>query len=80
MIDAFHQLLTAWAKITPLCLLLEDLHWADAETMAVLTAVAPRLAQSGVLIIASYRGADLRQRESLWQQMQELGCDTKLHE
>jgi len=41
----------------PLLLCLDDGHWADAETMGWLTALAPRLGESDICILATYRSA-----------------------
>ena len=39
----------------PLLLLLEDLHWADAESLSLLRRLAPACRQRPILIVASYR-------------------------
>lgn len=39
----------------PLLLLLEDLHWADAESLAILRRLAPSCRTRPILILASYR-------------------------
>ena len=36
--------------------LLEDLHWADESTLALLMYLAPRIAQLPVVIVGTYRG------------------------
>jgi tetratricopeptide (TPR) repeat protein len=41
----------------PLLLLLEDLHWSDASTIDLLTAVARRSLRAPLLILATYRAA-----------------------
>ncbi|MFN2427971.1 MAG: AAA family ATPase [Candidatus Binatia bacterium] len=41
----------------PLLLLLEDLHWSDASTVDLLTAVARRSLRAPLLILATYRAA-----------------------
>ncbi|MEV5341250.1 AAA family ATPase [Streptomyces sp. NPDC052676] len=46
-------------KKAPLVLLLDDLHWADLESLSWLTSFAPRVADLPLLIIAAYRPADL---------------------
>ncbi|CAL9649718.1 hypothetical protein SUDANB105_06588 [Streptomyces sp. enrichment culture] len=43
----------------PLVLLLDDLHWADLESLSWLTSFAPRVADLPVLIVAAYRPAEL---------------------
>jgi serine/threonine protein kinase/tetratricopeptide (TPR) repeat protein len=39
----------------PLVILLEDLHWADAESLSLLAQIAPLLSQQPLLIVGSYR-------------------------
>jgi DNA-binding winged helix-turn-helix (wHTH) protein/tetratricopeptide (TPR) repeat protein len=41
----------------PLLLLLEDLHWSDASTLDLLTAVARRTLRAPLLVLATYRAA-----------------------
>lgn len=43
---------------TPLVLILEDLHWSDQSTLALLAALARRSDHARVLILGSYRSAE----------------------
>jgi predicted ATPase len=43
----------------PVVIFLDDLHWADASTIDVLAYAATRCASQRILIVASYRPADL---------------------
>jgi DNA-binding SARP family transcriptional activator len=43
---------------TPLVMLLEDLHWADASTLEFLAYVVPQLAESPILLLGSARPAE----------------------
>ncbi|MFI9345554.1 ATP-binding protein [Streptomyces sp. NPDC052773] len=43
----------------PVVLLLDDLHWADLESLSWLTSFAPRAADLPLLIVAAYRPDDL---------------------
>ena len=47
------------ARVTPHALLLDDLHWADESTLALLQHIAPHLAQMPMLIVGTYRDVDL---------------------
>lgn len=44
----------------PVLLFIDDLHWADAATVDVLTHLAPRLPQLRVLIVVTYRHREMR--------------------
>jgi len=50
------------ATVSPLLLVLEDLHQADEATLAVLAYLAPRLSESRVLLVLTYRTAEARER------------------
>jgi transcriptional regulator with XRE-family HTH domain/tetratricopeptide (TPR) repeat protein len=56
--------LKALAQRMPLLLMLDDLHWVDQSSAALLGHLARRLKQSPILIIGSYRPEDLAQRQS----------------
>ena len=51
--------LEAMAAETPLILVFEDLHWADHSTLDLISALARRRAQAKLLLIATYRPADI---------------------
>jgi tetratricopeptide (TPR) repeat protein len=57
--------LTAIAQRHPLMLLLDDLHWIDHSSAALLGHLAMRVKQSPILIIGSYRPEDLAQLQSV---------------
>ncbi|MFF8772431.1 BTAD domain-containing putative transcriptional regulator [Kitasatospora sp. NPDC015120] len=52
---AVAQWLAAVARERPLAVLLDDLHWADAETLALLTGLADLPVGTPVLVVAAYR-------------------------
>jgi ABC-type transport system substrate-binding protein/class 3 adenylate cyclase len=52
--DAAYRLFCAVAQQRPLCLVLEDLHWADEATTALLEALLPA-SEDAVAIVLSYR-------------------------
>jgi len=56
----FASLLQELARAQPLVLFLDDLHWADASTIDLLMYLAGRLTAWRVLIVATYRPAELR--------------------
>ncbi len=72
LVNAFHQLLAAWGRIAPLVIVLEDLHWADADSLDVLISITPRLQHNSVLILGAFRGEDARSHPTVWEKLQAL--------
>jgi predicted ATPase/DNA-binding SARP family transcriptional activator len=70
LVEAVVRLLEGWAGITPLVILLEDLHWADQDTLHLLPALARRLTPFGVLLICSYRSEEARADAQVWEALQ----------
>ena len=70
--EAIVRLLAAWAQITPVVMILEDLHWAPPDTLEVLALVAHQIHPVGVLVIGSYRGDEAHARPSVWDKLQVL--------
>ncbi len=65
VIDSLIALLAVLAKARPLVLFLDDLQWADSDTLAVLSRLAPRLAQWPFFVLLAYRTDDLVENEEL---------------
>lgn len=65
VIDSIIALLAAIAKATPLVLFLDDLQWADSDTLAVLSRLTPRLAHWSLFVLLVYRTDDLAENEEL---------------
>jgi len=59
LFDAFASLLGALAG-EPLAIVLDDLHWADAESLLLLRFLGPELGQRALLIVATCRESELR--------------------
>lgn len=53
--DAFLRLIGELAEARPVTVVLEDLHWADPETLGVVDYVAGRLGRLPVLVVATAR-------------------------
>ena len=51
---AVTELLLAASLTRPLCLIVEDLHWIDSETQAILDLLAESIAASRVLLLVNY--------------------------
>ena len=58
-------LLTELAAATPVLLVLEDLHWADASTRDLVTFLSRMLHRERVALIGTYRTDDLHRRHPL---------------
>jgi class 3 adenylate cyclase len=87
LFEAVVALLDVIAERTPLVLVLDDLHWADRDSLLLLRHVMRAPVESRLLVVATYRDvevspthtltqvlADLR-RESLWQRVRLQGLD-----
>jgi DNA-binding SARP family transcriptional activator len=59
LIDAVVAFFVALANQRPLALFLDDLHWADPDTLSVLSRLAQRLADVPLFLLISYRSEDL---------------------
>jgi class 3 adenylate cyclase/tetratricopeptide (TPR) repeat protein len=55
MFEALERLLVRESERQPLCMVLEDLHWVDAETQAFLDRFVRSLAAAAILLVVSYR-------------------------
>ncbi|WP_143175586.1 AfsR/SARP family transcriptional regulator [Cryptosporangium aurantiacum] len=56
---AVGEYLTAVARHAPLLLVVDDLHWAGAETLGLLAALVTEPVAAPVLLVATYRSTDL---------------------
>ena len=65
LIDGIVAFLAALARARPLVFFLDDLHWADVDTLAVLSRLSQRLADLPMLIVLAYRSEDLAENEAL---------------
>ena len=54
-LNAVKHVLTRAAATRPVCVIVEDLHWADPETLAVLDSVVEGLAASRIALVVTYR-------------------------
>lgn len=72
LVNAFTQLLVACSRAVPLLVILEDLHWADEDSLEMLATLERRLAAHAVLIVASYRDDEARARPAAWERLQAL--------
>jgi DNA-binding winged helix-turn-helix (wHTH) protein/predicted ATPase len=63
MLREFAELVEAVSAEQPLVLTLEDLHWSDPSTLYLLTLVAQRREAARVLVLGTYRPADVIVRD-----------------
>ena len=70
--DSVCRLLRAAAAERPLVLVLEDLHWADAGSLALLEFLAPEMAEDRLLVVGSYRDVELSREHPLRSTLAEL--------
>ena len=77
MLREMAETLEAFAAEQPLVLVLEDLHWSDASTLELLSVVARRSESARLLVIGTYRPADVRVSEHPMQSVQQ---ELQLHD
>lgn len=70
--EAWIQLLIGWSQLTPLFLVIEDVHEADPASLALLTLLAHRLHTVPIVLLLSYREDAARQDEALWHWLQTM--------
>ena len=54
-LDAVKRLLLREAQVQPVVLVIEDLHWTDSETQAVLDTLVDTIANARILLLVNYR-------------------------
>lgn len=65
LIDGIVSLVAALAEACPLVLFLDDLQWADPDTLAVLSRLSQRLAHVPLLVLLAYRSEDAGENRDL---------------
>ncbi len=65
LIDGIVAFLTTLARARPLVFFLDDLHWADADTLAVLSRLSQRLNDLPLFCLLAYRSEDLAENDAL---------------
>jgi predicted ATPase len=59
LFDAIARFLRATAHVKPLVLVLDDLHWADQPSLALLSYLLEELGDARILILGTFRDAEL---------------------
>ena len=65
IIDGIVTFLTRLAELRPLVLFLDDLHWADADSLAVLSRLSQQISRHPILLLLAFREGDLAENERL---------------
>lgn len=65
LFKAVGELLLAVARSQPLCVVLDDFHWADGQSVTLLKHVARAVEQCPLLVIVTYRDSELSKEHSL---------------
>ena len=72
MKEALVHTLSALGRIAPHLLVLDDIQWADQDTLGVLTQMGPRLAGSRVHLMLIYRSEEARGDAEVWDVLRDL--------
>jgi DNA-binding SARP family transcriptional activator/predicted ATPase len=72
MKEALVHTLSALGGIAPHLLVLDDIQWADQDTLEVLTQIGPRLADSRVHLMLIYRSEEARGDAEVWDVLRDL--------
>ncbi len=66
MSEALARILLTQGAARPTVVIFEDVHWADGDSMNVLSALSSRLAASGLLLCVTYRRFEAQQSAAVW--------------
>jgi len=72
MFEGYSAFLRAAAAQQPLMVVLEDLHWADEPTLALLQHLSPELATMPLLVVGTYRDTDINDAHPLTSALAQL--------
>ncbi len=72
LFNAIVDLIIRRARVAPVLMLFEDIHWADAGTLALLTHLARTIIKARVMIMATYRNDEIDPASPLAQTLDEL--------
>ncbi len=72
LFESICAFLVSASRASPLVLVLDDLHWADAPSLLLLRHLVRRLGESRLLVIGTYRDVELDRRHPLAEALAEL--------
>jgi predicted ATPase/DNA-binding SARP family transcriptional activator len=67
--QAFARVFAAWGQITPLLVVIDDLHWASENSIDLLSVMSHHLQATRVVLIGTYRREDAQIRKTLWEKI-----------
>ncbi len=72
MKEALVHTLGGLGRIAPHLVIIDDVQWADDDTLSVLTQMGPRLAASRILLLLLYRSEEARGDPEVWDVLRDL--------
>ncbi len=72
ILQALTDLGLCWAKVTPLLMVLEDIHWTDPDTLQLLPELMPAWQKAGLLILLTSRSEEMLARRPVWEAVEAL--------
>ncbi|MGB7861152.1 MAG: AAA family ATPase [Acidimicrobiia bacterium] len=72
MKEALVRTLAALGRITPHLVVIDDVQWADKDTLAVLNQLGRRLSGSRILVVLLYRSEEARGDPDAWDTLRDL--------
>jgi eukaryotic-like serine/threonine-protein kinase len=72
LFDSVGTFLSGASESRPLVLVLDDLHWADEPSLLMLRFVARQIADSGLLLVGTYRDVELGRHHPLAETLSDL--------
>jgi len=72
LFEAIRRVLQALGQLTPYLLLIDDLQWSDAESLALLAWLAPTLQQGPFCLCLAFRSEEARARAAVWALVRKL--------
>jgi len=72
MREALVNTLSALGRIAPHVVIVDDVQWADEDTLGVLTQMGGRLASSRILLLLIYRSEEARGDPEVWDVLRDL--------
>ena len=75
LFDAIGATIAALARTRPVCLILEDLHWAGRGSLELLRALARRAANAAILIVVTFRDEEVGPEHPLRALLRDLAAE-----
>ncbi len=72
LFDSLHEFMTRGARARPAFLIIDDLHWADESTLALLVHLARRIAQGPAVIVGTFRDTGVEVGAALAKAVEDL--------